>query len=348
MFGVPILIKDQIETEGIVTAFGSEACKGYVPERDATLVTKLKDAGAVILGKTTMPDWAASWFSTSSLSDTTKNPFDPSRDPGGSSSGSGAAVASGMAVAAIGGDTGGSIRLPSSFCQLVGIRVTPGRISRDGMSALVTPQDTPGPMVKSVEDAAKILDVIVGFDERDPYTSVNVIAPLKKSPTPFQDAIEHPTIQEKRFGVLRQAFGNEPGILAVLDSTLKKLGRDGATLVDVEIPDLEHYKTFTSAYVTRSKSDINRFLAERQDLSHRKVEELHASGQYHKALDLIDAFVQGPDDFEQDPHFSKRLLEQSKFQRIVASIFAKLNLDAIIYPTCQLLPPKTKNLLDGR
>ena len=330
------------------TAFGSEACKEYRPERNATLVSRLKDAGAVILGKTTMPDWAASWFSTSSLSDTTKNPFDLSRDPGGSSSGSGAAVASGMAIAAIGGDTGGSIRLPSSFCRLVGVRVTPGRISRDGMSALVTPQDTPGPMVKSVEDAAKILDVLVGFDERDPYTSVNVIAPLKVSKTPFQDAIAQPTVQGKRFGVLRQAFGSEPGVLAILTSTLKTLGEDGATLLDVEIPDLEHYKTFTSAYVTRSKSDINHFLAERQELCRFKIEELHASGRYHKALDLIDAFVEGPDDFEHDPLFSKRLLEQSKFQRIVASIFAKLKLDAIIYPTCQLLPPKTKDILDAR
>ena len=348
LYGVPILIKDQIETEGLATAFGSMVCKSYIPDRDATLVTRLKEAGAVILGKTTMPDWAASWFSTSSLSNVTKNPYDPSRDPGGSSSGSGAAVAAGMAIAAIGGDTGGSIRLPSSFCGLIGVRVTPGRISRDGMSALVTPQDTPGPMARSVADAAKILDVLVGFDERDPYTSVNVISPIARSATPYRDAVAQPDVQTKRFGILRQAFGSDPGVLNVLDTTLKRLEEAGANLVPVEIPDLDHYKTFTSAYVTRSKSDINAFLAERRELSHLKIEELHASGHYHKALDLIDAFVQGPDQFEDDPFFSKRLLEQSKFQRIVASIFAKHKLDAIIYPTCQLLPPETKDILDGR
>lgn len=348
MFGTPILIKDQIETEGIVTTFGNEACKDYVPSRDATLVTKLKNAGAIILGKTTMPDWAASWFSTSSLSETTKNPHDLSREPGGSSSGSGAAIAAGLAIAAIGGDTGGSIRLPASFCGLVGVRVTPGRISRDGMSALVTPQDTPGPMVKSVADAAKILDVIVGFDERDPYTSVNKIAPLVHSTTPFQNAIQEPHVSGRRFGVLRQAFGTDPGIGAVLDAALSALAGATAELVDVEIPDLEYYKSFTSAYVTRSKSDINEFLADRKELSHLKIEELHSAGHYHKALDLIDAFIQGPEKYEDDPYFSKRLLEQSKFQRIVASIFAKFDLDAIIYPTCQLLPPKTKDILDGR
>lgn len=295
-----------------------------------------------------MPDWAASWFSTSSLNQTTKNPYDLSRDPGGSSSGSGAAVAAGLAVAAIGGDTGGSIRLPSSFCGLVGVRVTPGRISRDGMSALVAPQDTPGPMTNSVEDAAKVLDVLVGFDERDPYTSVNAIAPLSKSPTPFQDAIKDRSIRGKRIGVLGEAFGSHKGVLQVLEKTLETLRSSGAELIDVEIPELDHYKTFTSAYVTRSKYDINEFLAARKALLHLKIEELHTEGKYHKALDLIDAFVKGPSDPFLDPHFAKRLIDQAKFQRIVASIFARNELDAIIYPTCQLPAPKTDDILNGR
>lgn len=169
LFGVPMVLKDQIETAGIPTAYGSLACEDYVPPKDATIVTKLKAAGVVIRGKSTMPDWAAGWLSTSSLSGTTKHPIDHTRDPGGSSSGSGTAVATDMALAAIGGDTGGSIRLPASFCGLVGVRVTPGRISRDGMSSLVKTQDTPGPMVKTVDDAARLLDVLVGFDENERF-----------------------------------------------------------------------------------------------------------------------------------------------------------------------------------
>lgn len=164
-----MVLKDQIETAGIPTAYGSLACEDYVPPKDATIVTKLKAAGVVIRGKSTMPDWAAGWLSTSSLSGTTKHPIDHTRDPGGSSSGSGTAVATDMALAAIGGDTGGSIRLPASFCGLVGVRVTPGRISRDGMSSLVKTQDTPGPMVKTVDDAARLLDVLVGFDENERF-----------------------------------------------------------------------------------------------------------------------------------------------------------------------------------
>ena len=306
---------------------------------------KLKEAGAIIIGKSTMPDWAASWFSTSSLSQTTKNPYDLTRDPGGSSSGSGAAVAAGMAVVGIGGDTGGSIRLPSSFCRLVGVRVTPGRISRDGMSSLVMTQDTPGPMAHSVEDAAKILDVIVGFDEIDPFTSVNAIAPLAKCTTPFQDAIKQPTLQGKRLGVLKQAFGSSEGILQVLDTTLKTLKDSGAELVNVEIPDLMHYVVASAQYLMRSKSDINGFLASRQELSHLKIEDLLASSTYHKAL-LLEVLVNGSTDFSNDGNYAKAGLEQAKFQQIVASIFAKNELDAIVYPTCQVLPPKTKDVLD--
>jgi amidase len=348
LHGVPFLVKDQIETAGLATAFGSKACKDYVPEKDATIVKKLRDAGAIILGKSTMPDWAASWFSTSSLSGTTKNPFDLTRDPGGSSSGSGAAVAAGMALAAIGGDTGGSIRLPSSFCGLVGVRVTPGRISRHGMSSLVVTQDTPGPMVNTVEDAARILDVLVGFDEKDQYTSVNAIASSSGSKTPFSDAVKGASVKDKRLGVLRGTFGTHKGILDVMDAALNKLEAAGAVLVDVKIPNLDHYKASTSMYISRSKSDINAFLASRKELSHFKIEELQREGIYHKSLDLIDMLVKGPTDFTQSMHFTKELMQQSEFQRIVASIFAKEDLDATLYPTCQLLAPKTQDLIDGR
>ncbi|KAK3067598.1 hypothetical protein LTR53_015454 [Teratosphaeriaceae sp. CCFEE 6253] len=348
LHGVPITIKDQIETKDMPTAFGSKACKDYMADRDATLVSKLKDAGAVILAKSTMPDWAASWFSTSSLSGETKNPYDLSRDPGGSSSGSGAAVAAGMGLAAIGGDTGGSIRLPASFCGLVGVRVTPGRISRDGMSALVVTQDTPGPMTKNVEDAAKVLDAIVGFDEADEYTSINLMAAPSTSKTPFYDAIQNPSVKGRRLGVLRSKFGIHKGVLGVLDTTLASLKQAGAELIDIEIPDLDHYVTYTSMYSTRSKADINAFLASREKLAHLKIEDLQAAGTYHKALDLIDVLVKGPEDMTADPHFGRRLIEQSKFQRKVASIFAREKVEAMIYPTCQLLAPKTQDLLDMR
>ena len=168
LHGIPIAVKDQAETKGIPTSFGSIAIKGYVPKEDSTLVAKLKAAGAVILSKTTLPDFATSWFGYSSASGETKNPYDLARDPGGSSAGTGAATATNLAAVGIGEDTGGSIRVPASFDNLVGVRVTPGLISRKGLSPLVVFQDTAGPMGRNVKDTAIVLDAIVGYDPLDP------------------------------------------------------------------------------------------------------------------------------------------------------------------------------------
>lgn len=343
-----IAVKDQIETRGLRTTFGSQTCASYIPSQDSTVARKLKDAGAIILGKTSMPDWATSWFSTSSVSGVTRNPYDLARDAGGSSSGSAAAVPAGMALAAIGGDTGGSIRLPSSFCGLVGVRVTSGRISRHGMSGLVAPQDTPGPMARSVDDAARILDVIVGYDERDPDTAFGVAAPLSPTATPFQDALKGTTLKDKRLGVLRGVFGHHKGVNGALAGALQNFVEAGAQLIDVEIPGLDRFRRSTSMYLLRAKSDINGFLASRPDLAHLRIEEIHANGGYDKHLDLMDALVRGPDEPATDAGLGKCFLEQAEFRKVVASIFANHKLDAIVYPTSQLPAPKTQDIYDGK
>ena len=188
LHGIPIVVKDQAETAGIMTCFGSIALDGYIPDKDATAIAKLRAAGAIILAKTAMPDFATSWFGYSSKSGTTRNPYDPAHDPGGSSGGTGAAVAANLGAIGLGEDTGGSIRLPSSFDNLVGLKVTPGLISRAGMSPLVVFQDSAGPMCRTVTDAAKMLEVLVGFDPADPYTATAVIAgAVKYSELPRQD-----------------------------------------------------------------------------------------------------------------------------------------------------------------
>lgn len=347
LFGVPIAIKDQIDTAGIITTYGSKACKDYVPPEDATIVRKLKEAGAVILGKTTLCDWAAGFSSMSSMSGTTKHPIDPSRDPGGSSAGSGTAVGAGLCLAAIGGDTGGSIRLPSSFCGLVGVRMTPGRISRDGMSALVKTQDTPGPICKNVEDAAKILDVLVGYDERDEFTSINALTGRSALPSQFQDAVAQPFLEGKRIGVLRQEFGSHQGVNGLVNKALAELKGAGVDLIDVEIPNLDDFKRLTAPYVLRAKADINEFCASRRGLQHLKLEDLYEKGIYHKGLELIPSAAKASLKFDQNPHYSKYLVVREDFQRKVAALFAKHNLDAIVYPTCKVLAPKTEQLLSG-
>ncbi|KUM33625.1 amidase [Arthrobacter sp. EPSL27] len=350
LHGVPVVVKDQIETAGLPTTFGSIASGDYQPEQDATAIAKLRDAGAIILGKTTLPDFATSWFSTSSRSGVTKNPYDLSRDPGGSSSGTAAAVAANLSLVGIGEDTGGSIRLPASFCGLVGLRVTPGLISRAGMSSLVKPQDTAGPMTRTVEDAARILDVMVGFDEADDYTAAAVIA---GQGGPYADALHDATLTGKRFGVLRQAFGDnsDPDGAAVnstIEHALASLGAAGAELVDITIDNLEDQVGFTSLYTTRSQSDMNDFVSARPSVGIPSMRHLIETKQYHEKLDLLEAIVAGPEQPTDDSHYVERLLAQTAFQRQVIGIMAKNKLDAIAFPDAKLPAPTREDIFADR
>ncbi|MEF2977310.1 amidase [Subtercola sp. YIM 133946] len=350
LFGVPIVVKDQIETAGIATSFGSIASGDYVPANDATAIRRLRDAGAIILAKTTMPDFATSWFSTSSKSGLTKNPYDLARDPGGSSSGTAAAVAANLSLVGIGEDTGGSIRLPASFCNLVGLRVTPGLISRTGMSSLVTPQDTSGPMARTVLDAAKLLDVLVGFDEHDPYTAAYAVSAHAGS---YAAELDGATLSGVRIGVLRQAFGDEndaegASVNSVITAALERYADAGAELVDVEIDELDHYVGFTSLYTTRSLSDMNAFVGQRPELGIESMQAIQAEGAYHPKLDLLEAIVAGPVDPKDDPDYLDRLIAQGVFQRSVIGVMASKGIDAIVFPDVRLPAPSHDDVMSDR
>jgi hypothetical protein len=268
------------------TSFGSEIFADYRPDADATVIARLRAAGAVIVAKTTLPDWATSWFSYSSRTGVTKNPYDLDRDPGGSSSGTGAAIAAGYATVGLGTDCGGSVRLPSSFCNLVGVRSTPGLISRTGCNPLVSVQDTIGPMAKSVEDAARVFTVMAGFDEADPLTYAYSVA---RAPDSYLSSLVPDALQGRRIGVLRSAFGADDNpdsgpVNQVVEGALAELRAGGATLVDVTIDDLAGWIGRTSLYTIKSKHDINTWLASRPDAPVHTVAEIINSGRYHKKL----------------------------------------------------------------
>ena len=284
LHGIPICVKDQAESKGIPTSFGSIAIKGYIPKEDLTLVAKLKEAGAIILGKTTLPDFATSWFGYSSASGETKNPYDLSRDPGGSSAGTGAAVAANLATVGIGEDTGGSIRLPASFDNLVGVRVTPGLISRKGLSPLVVFQDTAGPMGRTVKDTAIVLDAIVGYDPKDPYTAAYAIAGHKGSYTQNLDA---DGLKGARIGVLKEAFGSDGDadcaeVNKVIRAAIGQIAAAGAEIVEVSLPNMMDFIIETSLYITHSRHDINAFLGKNPDLSYSSLDAIYRDGKYHK------------------------------------------------------------------
>jgi len=350
LHGIPVVVKDQAETKGIVTTFGSIALDGYIPQHDATAIARLKEAGAIVLAKSAMPDFATSWFGFSSKSGETKNPYALDRDPGGSSSGTGAAVAANLATVGIGEDTGGSIRLPASFNNLVGVRVTPGLISRTGMSPLVVFQDTAGPMTRSVTDAAILLDALAGYDSSDPYTSAYVIAGHTGS---YTRHLDRDGLRGSKIGVLTEAFGSDTDpeaaqVNALVRAAIKRMEASGAEMFEIRMPNLMERIVETSLYLLHSRHDIDQFLKARPELPYQTVGDIYAAKKYHPVLDLFELIVQGPVHPADDPSYFRRLAARDDFQRDVVNLLAQKGLIAMCFPCVQVLPPTKSEVRSGK
>jgi len=237
LFGLPVLIKDNIDTAGpLPTTAGSLALKANVTGRDAPLVARLRAAGAVILGKTNLSEWAnirdnnsiSGW---SGAGGQVRNPHSLDRNPCGSSSGSGAAVGAGMVTAAIGTETDGSIICPASVNGIVGLKPTVGLVSRTHVVPISHSQDTPGPMTRDVRTAALVLAAIAGSDPADPAT-----AAADAHVSDYAAALVPGALQGARIGVIRFATGRSPGGDALFEKALAVLKAQGAVLVDVKRP----------------------------------------------------------------------------------------------------------------
>lgn len=233
LHGEPILIKDNIDVQGLATTAGSLALAGNVRSIDAPLVARLRAAGATILGKTNLSEWAnfRSSFSVSGWSAVggqTRNPHALDRNPCGSSSGSGAAVAAGMVRMAIGTETDGSITCPAAVNGIVGLKPTVGLVSRTGIVPISASQDTAGPMTATVRDAARLLSAIAGSDPADPAT-----ASADAHRSDYLAALDPAALRGKRIGVLRFATGYSPGTDAVFEAALARMTAAGAILVDI-------------------------------------------------------------------------------------------------------------------
>src|SRR5438477_696717 len=205
LHGIPVILKDNYNTAGLATTAASVALAGLTPATDAFQVRKLRDAGAVILGKANLHELASGITTISSLGGQTCNPYDPDRNPGGSSGGSAAAVTASFAAIGWGSDTCGSIRIPSAFNNLFGLRPTKGLSSIDGIVPLSHTQDVGGPLARTVTDLAIGLDATVGADPADSATRILDGAPLPR----FVDALDTGALKGARFGMLTQYFGTE-------------------------------------------------------------------------------------------------------------------------------------------
>lgn len=229
--GIPIAQKDIFCTDGVKTSCGSKMLDSFISPYDATSVKKLKDAGTVMLGKTNMDEFAMGSSNETSYYGPVKNPWDLECVPGGSSGGSAAAIAAGLAPAATGTDTGGSIRQPAALCGITGLKPTYGRVSRYGMIAYASSLDQGGPMARSAEDTALLLNVMAGFDEHD-STSVN-------EPVPDYTATLNDSIKGLRIGLPREYFtdGISPEVAKAIQEAVKEYEKLGAVIEEISLPN---------------------------------------------------------------------------------------------------------------
>ena len=286
LHGVPILLKDNIDTaDRLQTTAGSLALEGHHAVRDAGLVEKLRAAGALILGKTNLSEWAnfrgkKSTSGWSSRGGQTLNPYALDRSPCGSSSGSGAAVAANFSTAAVGTETDGSIICPAQTNGIVGIKPTLGLISRSGIIPIAHSQDTAGPMARTVADAAILLGALAGPDKRDPATRSSLKRGLKDY-TPFLDPNG---LKGARVGVARSLFGTDKSVLAVMESSLDAMKKAGAILIDVELKSSDTFgKAELEVLLFEFKADLNAYLETCADTHVHSMADVIKFNQKHRA-----------------------------------------------------------------
>ena len=250
--GVPLAVKDLFLTRGVPTTAGSRILEGWLPPCDATAVERLEAAGAVLLGKLNLDEFAMGSSTENSAYKPCRNPWDLTRTPGGSSGGSAAAVAARLAHGALGTDTGGSIREPAAFCGVVGVKPTYGRVSRFGVVAFASSLDQVGPLARTVEDAALLLGAVAGHDPRDMTSSARPVGDYLAG---LEDGA-----RGLRIGVPREWLGDglEPGTLAAVRAALEAYQRLGATLVEVSLP---HSRYGIAAYYIIAPAEASSNLA---------------------------------------------------------------------------------------
>lgn len=335
---VPMIVKDNFETRGLQTTNGALALAGYLPLEDAFQVKRVKEAGAIVLAKSSMAEWAFSPYETvnSILPGYTRNPYALNRVTAGSSGGTAAAIAASFGLVGLGSDTGNSIRGPSSHQALAGIRSTMGLTSRAGVLPLNMLADIAGPMARTMEDATKVFQVIVGADPNDPVTS----AAGARLPQNYVASLDRDGLRGAVIGVLHQAYEREttdPEIVRVFMAAVENLRRAGATIVDpATVEGLEAIRRPPEAGACMGfKYDLNRFLAARGDrVPVKSLAEIIRSGRFHPSVQRrLETAEMGPENGPETAACQAEIAYREKVREAVLKTMDRLKLDAFVYPT---------------
>jgi amidase len=335
LYCIPVLVKDQVETSDMATSYGSAVFKVFVPKRDATVVKRLKASGAIILGKTTMGEFASGFFG--SAAGAIHNAYDPTRHASGSSGGTGSAITANFAAVGIGEDTGGSIRGPAAVSSLVGLRPTVPLVSRFGMLPARPTSDTLGPITRTVRDAAIVLDVIAGYDPNDPITADAV----GHIPSSYTTLLSNDGLRGARIGIIREpmdtktdpASADYKKVRSVTDRAIADLSRLGAELVDpVSIPELkERVVKLYADNEFETEHAINNYFSQHDNAPARTLRDILLSGKVvpSRTKSLMNSIGKSTDDIG----YLQFLNLKEQTRQAILTLMADKRLDALVYAT---------------
>ena len=334
LHGIPIVLKDNYDTHDMPTTASAVAMAGFIPPDDGFQVRKLREAGVVFIGKTNMHEFARGIETISSLGGQTLNPYDPRRNPGGSSGGTAAAVAASFAAVGMGSDTCGSIRIPAANNNLYGLRVTQGLSSRDGIIPLSHTQDVAGPLARSMVDLVTVLDATVGVDPIDERT-LALTVPI---PDTYHNFLQADALQGVRLGLLTQYMDDSSPygeVSKVVRDAVSIMTAGGAEIVDIEIDGLAELLRNTSVISMEFKADLEEYL-QTSKAPIRTLSQLLESGLYHAALE--QRYRRSLEAAAKSDEYQDRLFRRGELARLLFESMTVHGVDALVYPTLRVKP----------
>ena len=329
LHGVPVIVKDNFDTVDMPTTAGVMALATSVPPDDAFQVRKLREAGAIILGKANMHELARGITTISSFGGQTRNPYDPERNPGGSSGGTGAAVAASFAAVGMGTDTCGSIRIPSAHNALVGLRGTRGLSSRDGIIPLSRTQDIGGPLARTVADLVAVLDATVGPDPADESTQLSE----SRIPESYAQSLVEDALQGARLGILTELVGDATAdgpVRDVIEAAIEEMKQQGAETVDVIESGLS--ELLEGSGLREFKFVLDDYLSRTPDAPVRSLDEIVERGLYHEVLERGYRRSIEVESLDTD-EYREAIARRDETRQAVVALMDEHELDALVYPT---------------